>query len=590
MAIYKAPLREMRFVLHELLQAEHAFSRLPGFEEATTDVMDAILEEAGRFSEEVIFPTNRTGDEEGCTFENGVVRTPTGFKEAYKLLSEGGWTSLACDPAYGGQGLPETLNFLVDEMIASANVSLSLYPGLTHGAYVCLSEVASEAIKRTFLPKMVKGTWSATMCLTEPHCGTDLGLVRTKAEPDGNGAYRISGTKIFSTGGEHDLTENIIHLVLAKLPGAPEGTKGISMFVVPKFLVNDDGSLGARNSVSCGSIEHKMGIKGSATCVLNFDEATGYLVGQPHGGMPAMFKMMNHERIKVGMQGLSLAEVAYQSAVQYARERLQGRSLTGPKFPNQAADPIIVHGDVRRMLLTARAYNEAARALAAWVAMRLDAHRHPDAAVREEAADLVALLTPVIKAFFSDYGSEACNLCLQVFGGHGYISEWGVEQLVRDARIAQLYEGTNGVQAKDLVGRKLSMHDGRLIKRYLQLLEHFVAENRGEAQLSEFLDPLASAVKTLTDTTAWLAREARRDPETAGAAATDYLRMMGLVSLAWMWSWTAKVALQKEGAFYRAKLTTARFYMQRLLPQVKTLEATIASGSRAVMDMDADAF
>jgi alkylation response protein AidB-like acyl-CoA dehydrogenase len=590
MAIYKAPLREMRFVLHELLQAEHAFSQLPGFEEATTDVMDAILEEAGRFSEEVIFPTNRTGDEEGCTFENGVVRTPTGFKEAYKLLSEGGWTSLACDPVYGGQGLPETLNFLVDEMIASANVSLSLYPGLTHGAYVCLSEVASEAIKRTFLPKMVKGTWSATMCLTEPHCGTDLGLVRTKAEPDGNGAYRISGTKIFSTGGEHDLTENIIHLVLAKLPGAPEGTKGISMFVVPKFLVNDDGSLGARNSVSCGSIEHKMGIKGSATCVLNFDEATGYLVGQPHGGMPAMFKMMNHERIKVGMQGLSLAEVAYQSAVQYARERLQGRSLTGPKFPNQAADPIIVHGDVRRMLLTARAYNEAARALAAWVAMRLDAHRHPDAAAREEAADLVALLTPVIKAFFSDYGSEACNLCLQVLGGHGYISEWGVEQLVRDARIAQLYEGTNGVQAKDLVGRKLSMHDGRLIKRYLQLLEHFVAENRGEAHLSEFLDPLASAVKTLTDTTAWLAREARRDPETAGAAATDYLRMMGLVSLAWMWSWMAKVALEKEGAFYRAKLTTARFYMQRLLPQVKTLEATIASGSRALMDMDADAF
>jgi alkylation response protein AidB-like acyl-CoA dehydrogenase len=426
--------------------------------------------------------------------------------------------------------------------------------------------------------------------LTEPHCGTDLGLVRTKAEPDGNGAYRISGTKIFSTGGEHDLTENIIHLVLAKLPGAPEGTKGISMFVVPKFLVNDDGSLGARNSVSCGSIEHKMGIKGSATCVLNFDEATGYLVGQPHGGMPAMFKMMNHERIKVGMQGLSLAEVAYQSAVQYARERLQGRSLTGPKFPNQAADPIIVHGDVRRMLLTARAYNEAARALAAWVAMRLDAHRHPDAAAREEAADLVALLTPVIKAFFSDYGSEACNLCLQVLGGHGYISEWGVEQLVRDARIAQLYEGTNGVQAKDLVGRKLSMHDGRLIKRYLQLLEHFVAENRGEAHLSEFLDPLASAVKTLTDTTAWLAREARRDPETAGAAATDYLRMMGLVSLAWMWSWMAKVALEKEGAFYRAKLTTARFYMQRLLPQVKTLEATIASGSRALMDMDADAF
>ncbi|NIR32484.1 MAG: acyl-CoA dehydrogenase [Gammaproteobacteria bacterium] len=593
MAVYKAPLREMRFVLHEMLDAERTFKSL-GFEEATRDVIDAILEEAGKLSEEVIFPTNRTGDEEGCVFENGVVRTPSGFKEAYRLLSEGGWTALACDPAYGGQGLPETLSFFVDEMVGSANVALSLYPGLTHGAYVCLNEVASDDIKRTYLPKMVQGAWSATMCLTEPHCGTDLGMVKTKAVPDGNGAYKLSGTKIFITGGEHDLTENIIHLVLAKLPDAPPGTKGISMFLVPKFLVTEDGAPGERNSVFCGSIEHKMGIKGSATCVLNFDEATGYLVGEPHGGLPAMFKMMNHERVKVGMQGLSLAEVAYQSAAQYARERLQGRSPSGAKSPDQPADPIIVHADVRRMLLTARAYNEAARALAAWVATHLDAHRHADPAAREEAEDVVALLTPVIKAFFSDYGSEVCNLCLQVFGGHGYIAEWGMEQLVRDVRIAQLYEGANGIQAKDLVGRKLPMHEGRLVKRYFERLERFVAENRSDGRMTEFLDPLANALSTLSEVTQWVARESRRDPEVAAAAATDYLRMMGLVSLAWMWAWMAKLAMAQKGgedeSFYKAKLAVARFYMQRLLPQVETLRATITAGSHSIMELEADAF
>jgi len=594
MATYKAPLQDMHFVLHELLEAERHLAAL-GFEDVSEELVNAVLEEAGRFCEEVIFPTNRSGDEEGCTFENGVVRTPNGFREAYRALVEGGWPALACDPEYGGQGLPETLNFMVEEMMGSANVSFSLYPGLTHGAYVCLRESASEALKRTYLPKLAEGSWTATMCLTEPHCGTDLGLIKTKARPGDDGSYRVSGTKIFITGGEHDLAENIIHLVLARLPDAPAGSKGVSMFLVPKFLVREDGGLGARNGVVCGSIEHKMGIKGSATCVMNFDDATGYLVGEPHAGLPAMFKMMNHERIKVGLQGLSVGEVAYQSAAQYARERLQGRSPSGPKRPDQPADPIIVHPDVRRMLLTARAYNEGGRALGTWLALRLDElHRHPDAAVREEADDLVAWLTPIMKAFVSDCGNEAANLCMQVFGGHGYISEWGMEQLVRDVRISQIYEGTNGVQARDLVGRKLPMHEGRMAKRFQRRVEAFVCEHRGDADMREFVEPLGEALDRLSETTAWLAEESGRDPEAPGAAAADYLRLVGLVSLGWMWAWMAKTALSRAGddsaGFYRAKLCTARFYMRRVLPQSAALAAAITSGSRPLMELDAEAF
>ncbi|RKZ37508.1 MAG: acyl-CoA dehydrogenase [Gammaproteobacteria bacterium] len=595
MAIYKAPVRDMQFVLHEMYEAEQVFASLPGCEEATRDIIDAILEEAGKLCENVIFPTNRTGDEEGCRFDDGAVTTPSGFKEAYSALTEGGWTSLACDPEYGGQGLPETLHFFVEEMLCSANVAFSLYPGLTHGAYNALHAHGTDELKSRYLPNMVAGRWSGSMCLTEPHSGTDLGLLRTKAEPQDDGSYRITGTKIFITGGEHDLTENIVHLVLARLPDAPPGIKGISLFLVSKFLVNEDGSLGERNGVVCGSIEHKMGIKGSATCVLNFDDAVGHLVGQEHRGMNHMFTMMNHERLAVGLQGLALAEVAYQSAADYAKDRLQGRSPTGAKQADKAADPIIVHPDVRRMLLTAKAYNEGARALSGWVSLNIDiAERHPDPSTREVAEDLVLLLTPVVKAFFTDYGMEACNLCLQVFGGHGYISEWGMEQLVRDARIAQLYEGTNGIQAMDLVGRKLPMHEGRLVNTYVQTIEAFLAETASDKALTEFNEPLAASLGILKDTTDWLAENTAKNPEEVGAAAVEYLRLMALVTLAFMWARAAHVAMKKtngeEAGFYEAKLATARFYMNRLLPQVTSLVYSIRAGADTLMAMPEASF
>lgn len=595
MAKYQAPVRDMRFVLHEFLQVEETLGHLQGFEDFSTDVVDAVLEEVSRLCEEVIFATNRAGDDEGCRFENGVVRTPTGFKEAYRALSEGGWTALACDTEFGGQGLPETLGLCIDEMVGSANMAFGLYPILTHGAYLGMVEAADEELKQRFLPNMVSGKWSGTMCLTEPQCGTDLGLLRTRAEHIDGMRYALTGTKIFITGGEHDLTENIIHLVLARTPDAPPGIKGISMFVVPKFLVKNDGSLGARNGVTCGSIEKKMGIKGAPTCVLNFDGAEGYLVGELHRGMRAMFTMMNHERVVVGLQGLSQAEVAYQSAADYAQQRLQSRSLNGAKYPDQPADPIIVHPDVRRMLLTARANNEAARALAGWLGMEIDLlHKHPDAEVREEASDLVALLTPVVKSFFTDLGSEACNLCLQVLGGHGYIKEWGMEQLVRDARIAQIYEGTNGIQALDLVGRKLSMHDGRLTQRYFQMIESFISENRELEELAEFVQPLDAALANLVETTDWLKKAAQQDREELGAAASDYLRLMGLVTFAFIWAKIAKVAIakakQSDDDFYRHKLATARFFTHRLLPENESLAVTIRSGAGSLMELADGAF
>ncbi len=595
MATYHAPLRDMRFVLHELLEVEREFASLPGFEETNAELTDAILEEAAKLCEQVIFPTNRTGDEEGCVFDSGEVRTPSGFRAAYDALVEGGWPALACDPVYGGQGLPETLKFCVEEMLCSANVAFSLYPGLTHGAYRALLAHGTDELKAKFLPKMVQGTWTGSMCLTESHSGSDLSILRTRAVPQGDDTYRITGTKIFITSGEHDLSENIIHLVLARLPDAPLGTKGISLFLVPKFLLNTDGTLGQRNGVHCGALERKMGIKGSSTCVLNFEDAEGYLVGEPHHGLPAMFTMMNHDRLTIGIQGLGLAEVAYQSATEYARERLQGRSSSGPKAPDKEADPILVHPDVRRMLLKARAYNEGGRALASWIALKIDiAHRHPDPAKREEADDLVALLTPVIKAFFTDYGSEACNECLQVLGGHGYITEWGMEQFVRDARIAQIYEGTNGIQALDLVRRKIFMHNGRLTQRYLATLEAFLDDNQGDPAMESVLAPLGSAFATLQATTAWLKAEAKRDPEALGSAASDYLRLLALVTLAYLWARIAKVAVPHtkgpEAAFYRAKLATANFYMKRLLPQVMTLAEVIVSGSESLMALEADAF
>ncbi len=561
---YKAPLNDIRFVLYEVLSYEGTVSTLPGYEEATRDVADAVLDEAARFCENELLPLNGPGDVEGCSLENGVVKTPKGFKEAYRAFAAAGWTGLSCDPQYGGQGLPNVLQLVLEELICSTNLSFGIYPGLSHAGYHALLVHGSDEQRRIFLPKIVNGTWLATMCLTEPQCGTDLGLIRTKAEPGGNGSYRITGAKIFISAGEHDLTENIVHLVLARLPGAPPSTRGISLFIVPKFLVKPDGTLGARNGVSCGSIEHKMGIKASSTCAINFDAAEGTLVGEPHQGMRAMFTMMNAARLAIGLQGLGLAETAYQSAVAYARERLQGRSLSGPKFPEKPADPILVHPDVRKNLLTMRAYNEGARALALWVGLAIDvAAKHPDPARPIEAEDLVALMTPVVKALFSDYGFAATNLGLQVFGGSGYIRDSGMEQLVRDARIAQIYEGTNGIQALDLVGRKIPEHSGRLLRRFFHPVSQFIEENTGDPKLQEFVLPLAKAFAKLQQATLWVAQEGLRDREEAGAAATDYLQMFALASLAYMWARMAKVAMGRLGDekddFYQAKLATARF-------------------------------
>ena len=596
MATYHPPIRDMQFVLHELLDAQAVFAALPGFEDSSSvDVIDAVLEEGGRICEQVLFPTNRVGDEEGVTFSDGVVSTPTGFKQAYDTLREGGWFSLGCDPEYGGQGLPHTLNVFFEEMLQSANMAFALYPGLTRGAYMAMRQHASEELNEIYLHKMVSGEWSGAMCLTEPHCGTDLGLLRTRADACEDGSYTVTGTKIFITGGEHDLTSNIVHLVLARLADAPSGVKGISLFLVPKFVPDAQGNPDERNSVFCASIEKKMGIKGSSTCVMNYDGAKGWLVGEPHKGLRAMFAMMNHERLMVGQQGLSQAEVAYQSAADYARDRLQGRSLSGVKAPEQSADPIIVHPDVRRLLLGARAHNEAARALLAWTAMQIDiADRHPDAAAREEAEDFTALLTPVIKAYFTDYGFDACNACMQVFGGHGYIAEWGMEQLVRDARIAQIYEGANGIHALDLVGRKLPLHDGRLIKRFVKLLSDFIDEHKGDERMTEFVAPLNKSLDLLQRSTAWIAAEAARNPEEAGAASYDYLRLFALTSMGWMWARSAKVALDglagDNSGFYADKLSTGRFFIKRVLPQASSLADTLMAGADTVMDMPAERF
>jgi alkylation response protein AidB-like acyl-CoA dehydrogenase len=595
MVTYKAPLRDMRFVLYELHHGD-ALAQWPGFEEMTPDLIDPVLEEAAKLCQEVLFPLNRPGDEEGCVFENGVVRTPRGFQEAYRTFREGGWTSIACDPAYGGQGLPHSVAILIDEMICSSNLSFGLYPGLSYGAYVALHAYGSDALKEMYLPKLVEGVWTGTMCLTEPHCGTDLGLLRTRAVLQDDGTYQITGTKIFISAGDHDLTENIVHLVLARRPDAPPGIGGVSLFLVPKFLVGDDGSPGARNGVACGSIEHKMGIKASATCVINFDDATGWLVGEPHKGMRAIFTMMNTERLAVGIQGLGLAEASYQGAVAHARERLQGRALSGAKHLDKAADPIIVHPDVRRMLLTQRAYIEGCRALGGWVAHALDEqHRNPDPAQRAAAEDLVALLTPTVKALFTDLGFEATNLGLQVLGGHGYIREQGMEQYVRDCRITQIYEGTNGVQALDLVGRKLPADGGRLLRQLFQPIARFIEERTGDLELAPFAGPLAKAFDELQRATAKIARDGKADPEEAGAAASDYLRLFGLTALAYMWARAVEVALPrvKTGAdqdgFYKAKIGTAWFFMERLLPQTSGLSAAIiagGAGGRSMMEFD----
>jgi alkylation response protein AidB-like acyl-CoA dehydrogenase len=599
MQIYKAPLRDMRFLLHEMLDAEQ-LSKLPGYEEATADMIDAIIEEGAKFCEDKLLPLNRIGDTEGCTYENGVVRTPTGFKQAYDEFVGAGWQSVSSDPKYGGQGLPEILNFVVEEMVCSTNLAFGVYPLLSRGAAALIERHGSEGIKDTYLPRLANGSWSGTMCLTESHCGTDLGQIRTKAVPAGEGKYAITGSKIFISAGEHDLSDNIVHLVLAKLPDAPEGVRGISLFLVPKFNVTGQGAAaeaGPRNGVSCGSIEEKMGIHGSATCVINFDEAEGYLIGEAHKGLRCMFTMMNGARLGVGMQGLALGETAYQSATAYAKERRSGKSLAKGAQSKDAADPIIVHPDVRNMLLTARAYNEGARALAYWTALHLDlSTHHPEAETRRDADELVQLMTPIIKAFLTDRGFEAANLAVQVHGGHGYIAEHGMEQLVRDARIAQLYEGTNGIQALDLVGRKLGLHTGRLLRHFFHPATEFVAANMENEALKDIVLPLGKALGKLQQATLVIAQKGLADPEEAAAVATDYLRMFGLVAVGYMWALMAEKAAAKADAangdarFYANKLKTARFYMYKLLPESSSAFLRIMTGKAAIAQFDEDDF
>jgi alkylation response protein AidB-like acyl-CoA dehydrogenase len=592
MPIYKAPLDDMRFVLHELYDSK-TVAELPGYEEFTPELMDSVLEEAAKFAEGVLFPINQSGDLQGCTYENGVVRTPDGFKEAYKAFAEAGWTAMASAPEFGGQGMPIASSMFVEEMLCSANVAFGLYPGLSHGAYLALYHHGSEEQKQTYLPNIVSGKWSGTMCLTEPHCGTDLGMLRTKAVPNDDGSYSLTGNKIFISAGEHDLTENIIHLVLARLPDAPAGVKGISLFVVPKFIVRDDGTVGPRNGVNCTSIEHKMGIKASATCSMSFDDAKGWLVGEPHKGLRAMFTMMNTERLSVGIQGLGVAEVAYQNAVNYARERIQGRSLTGAKNPEKQADPILVHPDVRRMLLTMRAYIEGCRALSGWVAREIDVlHRSTDEDAKLIADDFTALLTPVVKALFTDLGFEIASTALQCYGGHGYIRDHGMEQYVRDARISMIYEGANGVQALDLVGRKLPQEGGRLLTRFLDPVMEFLDANADEDGMEPFIAPVQAALEHLQMATGFVMEAGMSNHDEIGAASVDYLRLFGLVALGFMWARMAKIALPKaeDGGFYQAKIGTAKFFMQRLLPQTGALLAAIQSGSEVMMEFADAAF
>ncbi len=592
MPVYKAPLEEIRFILTEVIGARE-LAALPGYEDATPETVDTILDAAAQLCEEVLFPLNQSGDEEGCHFVDNKVRTPEGFVEAYHTFREGGWMGLSCDPAFGGQGLPLLLNCVIDELVCSANMSFGLYPGLTHGAYNAIAKHGSEALKQTYLPKLVAGTWTGTMCLTEAHCGTDLGLLRTKAEPQTDGSYALSGTKIFISAGEHDLSENIIHLVLARLPDAPSGIKGISLFVVPKFLPDT----GVRNAVVCGGIEHKMGIKASATCTMNFDGATGWLVGKPHKGMSAMFTMMNEARLMVGLQGLGLAEVATQNAVAYARERLQMRALTGVKCPDKPADPLIVHPDIRRTLLTMKALVEGCRALALEVAKKLDIEaKHPDENTRAEAADFVALMIPVVKAFLTDTGFDVTNMAMQIYGGHGYIRDNGVEQYARDARITQIYEGTNGIQALDLVGRKMAEDYGRLLRRFFHPVAAFLEAEKENPALAEFLPLFISAFTKLQTASLTVAARGLANPDEAGAAATDYLRLFAFIAVGFMWLRMAKAAAEKlpcggdRTGFYDAKLKTARFYFARLMPQVNALNLAILSGAKNIMDFPAEGF
>lgn len=597
MPIYKAPTRDTRFIVNEVVRVAD-YTHLAGFENATQDMTDAVIEEAGRFVSEVVAPLNRVGDIEGCTrHPDASVTTPTGFKEAYRQYVEGGWPTLVGPEAFGGQGLPHVIGFVMEEYMCSANHAFAMYPGLANGAISAILSKGSPEQQAKYLPKMVSGEWLGTMNLTEPHCGTDLGLIRTRAEPQADGSYAITGTKIFISAGDHDLTENIIHLVLAKTPGAPESSKGISLFIVPKFLVNDDGSLGAKNAVSVGSIEHKMGIHANSTCVLNYDGAKGWMVGEENKGLAAMFIMMNAARLGVGIQGLSQAEVAYQNAVAYALDRRQGRALTGPAEPEAQADPIFVHPDVRRMLMDAKAFTEGMRALCLWGALQVDlTHKAQTEEERAEADQMIGLLTPVIKGYGTDKGYEVATNMQQVFGGHGYIEEWGMSQFVRDARIAQIYEGTNGVQAMDLCGRKLASKGGAAIQAFFKTVGDEIAAAKDDKDLGAMAEQLEKALGQQQAATMWFMNNAMQNPNHLGAGAHHYMHIMGIVTLGWMWLRMAKVAQAaladgtEDKAFYEAKLATARYYMDRFLPDVGALRRKLESGADSMMALGEDAF